>query len=323
MKIKSLIIVFIAIIAFSCQNNKSEELQKNLLPQITNAYKAGDWNKVILLTDSLRHSGISYTDYIGNDGFDMAYCEALIATNKANNAIDEIQNHIKNINSKDFYAYHTLGDAYMALNDTINAIKSYSKSVEIRPTYARPYLKLGRIYANKDKKLSQDNYAATIQLLGDNELYDDVLTIGFEALDVDSTNVIVLKYMGDACFAKDDISNAKVFYQTVLRDAASNGTTVPQVFFESSFHLAYLEYLERNFQDAYSFLEVIYANENGFDKNSSSILFGAYVLGAAATHFMNEPIVSTKLLDLAKEIDSETAMHDYDHFLDILNSSQK
>lgn len=47
MKIKSLIIVFIAIIAFSCQNNKSEELQKKLLPQITNAYKAGDWNKVI------------------------------------------------------------------------------------------------------------------------------------------------------------------------------------------------------------------------------------------------------------------------------------
>lgn len=68
-----------------------------------------------------------------------------------------------------------------------------------------------------------------------------------------------------------------------------------------------------------SLLEIIYANEKGFPKNSNNVLFGAYILGAAATHQMDEPIVSQKLMELANDIDSEAAKGHYEYFLSIRN----
>lgn len=41
-------------------------------------------------------------------------------------------------------------------------------------------------------------------------MYDEVLKFGFESWEVDSTNTIILKYMGDACFAKEDLQNGSV-----------------------------------------------------------------------------------------------------------------
>lgn len=78
-------------------------------------------------------------------------------------------------------------------------------------------------------------------------------------------------------------------------------------------------YIEGNYKEAYSLLEIIYANEKGFPKNSNSVLFGAYILGAAATYKMDEPIVSQKLMDLANDIDSQAAKGHYEYFLSIRN----
>lgn len=311
-----ILIALIGTIFSSCGNSK-EELKSELLPQMTEAYKIGDWSKVINLTDSLRSGGISYTEYIGGDGVDIPYCEALISMGKADKAISEIKNHVTNINPKDFYAYHTLGIAYCAAKDTLKAIEAYNKSIKINPGYARPYLHLAHIYAQKDVEKCMDNYSKAIQLLGNHEMYDDVLKLGFESWEVDSTNTIILKYMGDACFAKDDFQNAKTLYGRVLGEASENGATVPQVFFESDYQLALINYIEGNYQESYTLLEVIYANEKGFPKSPNSVLFGAYILGAAVTHQMNEPIVSNKLMELANEIDSKVAKEHYDYFLSI------
>lgn len=319
MRKTSLILLILPLVALACQNHKGNELKSELLPQITQAYKAQDWDKIIQLTDSLRNSGLSYSEYNSDGAYDMPYCEALIAIGRAKDAIEEIQNHVEKLNPKDYYAYNTLGDAYMVLQDTTKALQAYEKSIEIRPTYARPYVKLGRILSNTDLDSSSINYSYAIQLLGDHELYEDVLSIGFEALDVDSTNIIVLKYMGDACMSKKDMQSAKAFYRTVLRDADKSGSTIPSIFYESDFKLAFIEYLEGNFEGVYSLLEIIYANEQGLEKSTESNLFGAYVLGAAATHYMNEPIVSNKLLNKAKEIDSKVAEEDYKQFLSMVD----
>ena len=264
-----LTISLLSVSLMSC-NDKKEDLKSALLPQIFEAYKAGDWENVILLTDSLRNNGIPYTEYIGDKGFDVAYCGVLISTGKADRAIAELRNHVATINSKDFYAYHTLGVAYCATHDTIKAIEAYDNSIKINPGYARPYLHLAHIYASNDVEKCMDNYSMAIQLLGNHELYDDVLKYGFESWEVDSTNTIILKYMGDACFAKEDLQNAKALYHRVLADAGDKGSAVPQVFFESDYQLALIEYIEGNYKDAYTLLEVIYANENGFSKSSNS-----------------------------------------------------
>ncbi len=311
-----LTISLLSVSLMSC-NDKKEDLKSALLPQISEAYKAGDWENVILLTDSLRNNGIPYTEYIGNKGCDIAYCEALISTDKADKAITELRNHVAAINPKDYYAYHTLGVAYCATQDTIKAIEAYRNSIKINPGYARPYLHLAHIYATKDVEKSMDNYSMAIQLLGNHELYDDVLKYGFESWEVDSTNTIILKYMGDACFAKEDLQNAKTLYHRVLADAGTKGSAVPQVFFESDYQLALIEYIEGNYKDAYTLLEVIYANENGFPKSSNSILFGAYILGAATTYQMQEPAVSSKLMEIANEIDSKAAKEHYEYFISL------
>ena len=315
----AMLIVFIGVIFSSCGNSK-EELKSKLLPQISEAYKSGDWNSVISLTDSLRNYGILYTDYIGGNGVDIPYCEALIAIGREENAIREIETHLKKVNPRDFYAYHTLGIAYCAAKDTLKAIEAYDNSVKINPGYARPYLHLAHIYAQKDVEKCMDNYSKAIQLWGNHEMYDDVLKLGFESWNVDSTNTIILKYMGDACFAKDDLQNAKTLYGRVLEYTSQNITAVPQVFFESDYQLALINYIEGNYQETYTLLEVIYANEKGFPKSSNSVLFGAYILGAAVTHQMNKPIVSSKLMELANEIDSKAAKDHYDYFLSIHKS---
>ena len=163
------------------------------------------------------------------------------------------------------------------------------------------------------------NYSTAIQLFGNHEMYDEVLKFGFESWEVDSTNTIILKYMGDACFAKEDLQNAKTLYGRVLADAGNKGSAVPQALFESDYQLALINYIEGNYKETYSLLEIIYANEKGFPKNSNSVLFGAYILGAAATHQMDEPIVSQKLMELANDIDSEAAKGHYEYFLSIRN----
>lgn len=314
------VFMFFASALSICSCKKAQEsLQSKLLPQISEAYKDGKWEQVIQLTDSLRNNGISYTDYIRDKGFDVAYCEALIATGQADKAVAEIRHHISTVNPQDFYAYHTLGVAYSELKDTANAIDSYNNSVRVNPGYARPYIHLAHIYAKKDAEKCMDNYSKAIQLFGNHEMYDEVLKFGFESWEVDSTNTIILKYMGDACFAKEDLQNAKTLYGRVLADAGNKGSAVPQALFESDNQLALINYIEGNYKETYSLLEIIYANEKGFPKNSNSVLFGAYILGAAATHQMDEPIVSQKLMDLANDIDSEAARGHYDYFLSIRN----
>ena len=83
LKMKSLyclIALFVGLLSLSSCNGSNEDLKSKLLPQISEAYKNGKWEQVIQLTDSLRNNGISYTDYIGDKGLDVAYCEALIAS---------------------------------------------------------------------------------------------------------------------------------------------------------------------------------------------------------------------------------------------------
>lgn len=312
-----LIALFVSLISLSSCNGSNEDLKSKLLPKISEAYKDGKWEQVIQLTDSLRNKGISYTDYIGDKGFDVAYCEALIATGQADKAVAEIKRHISAVNPQDYYAYHTLGVAYSELKDTVSAIDSYHNSVRINPGYARPYIHLAHLYEKKDVEKCMNNYSAAIQLFGNHEMYDEVLRFGFESWEVDSTNTIILKYMGDACFAKEDLQNAKALYGRVMADAGEKGSAVPQVLFESDYQLALINYFEGNYQDAYTLLEIIYANEKGFPKSSNSVLFGAYILGAAATQQMGEDVVSSKLMELANEIDSSAAKEHYDYFISL------
>lgn len=308
-------ILFASFSFISCKDKK-EELKSQVLPQITQAYQSRDWDTIILLVDSLRNNGILDSEYNQNQ-VNIPYCEALIATGHPEKAVAEIKEHISKRNPHDLYAYQTLGVAYSAMNDTANAIEAYNRAIEIQPSYVRPYIHLAYLYKGTDAEKSIDNYSKAIQVFGNNEAYDEVLQFGYEACEVDSTNTIILKYMGDAYFARKDLDSAKAFYSRVLSDAGNNGSAVPQVLFESTYQLALIHYLEGHYKQASQLLEVIYYNADGFPKTPKSVLFGAYILGAAVAHKMGDQIVSQKLMDLANEIDPDVAAEHYNYFLSL------
>lgn len=162
-----------------------------------------------------------------------------------------------------------------------------------------------------------DNYSKAIQLFGNHEMYDEVLRFGFESWEVDSTNTIILKYMGDAFFEKEDLQNAKILYSKALSESFKKKSSVPQAFFRSSYQLAFINYIEGNYEDAYTSLEIIYSNENGLSKTPNGVLFSAYILGAAVTNQMEEPFVSGKLMELANEIDSIGGKEYYDYLISL------
>ncbi|MDE7103844.1 MAG: hypothetical protein K2O46_06295 [Bacteroidales bacterium] len=188
----------------SCKRTNDKDLLKSTLPpQIIELYMQGDYEGIILLTDSLRNNGIQYTDYIAENRCDIAYCEALIAVGRANDAITELMGHINKVNPEDYYAYFALGIAWIYLDDTINAIAAYDRAIELRPTYARPYINLARIYRAIDKDKCMDNYAQAIWLFSANQFYDEVLDLGVEACTIDSTNAFILQCMIEARLEKD------------------------------------------------------------------------------------------------------------------------
>lgn len=114
-----LIVAAISSFLISCKRtNDKEFLIQALSPQVAELYRQGDYEKIILLTDSMRNSGIQYTDYIAENKCDIAYCEALIAVGRAD-AITELMMHVSKVNPEDYYAYFELGIAYSYLYDTI------------------------------------------------------------------------------------------------------------------------------------------------------------------------------------------------------------
>lgn len=61
-------------------------------------------------------------------------------------------------------AYYLRGYALKEQGDTINAVKSYSKAIELKPDYEEPFEELGLLFALKGDRLAIDYLTSTINI---------------------------------------------------------------------------------------------------------------------------------------------------------------
>lgn len=205
---KQLILLLAIALLCSCSNGKSskqnsEQGTKVLIEQLEQAYQQGEWETTLSLIDSLRKMDaygniqpIEAECYIGLGDYDKAI--ALLT-----DVVEEGTAH--NI----YYHYNALGTAYYYKGDLDKAAEMYKKSIELRPTYARPYIHLGNLYAQQgDKEESIRYYLQAINLFAENRFYAEVIEFANIVLEMDAANIEALNLKQYALFTIGEYEEA-------------------------------------------------------------------------------------------------------------------
>lgn len=184
------------LVCLSCKKQKENpyksSMRETILPQIKSAFDNSDWNQIIILCDSLIKNGEKYDDVV------ISYAEALVATGKAEQAIMVLKKELENNESHTpkHYLYHEMGDACMVSGDTTNAIVNYQEALKLKPSYARPYIRLAEIFALQgDAERARDNYLNACYLFERHQLYKEMVEFGMKAFELDTTNEEALRYI--------------------------------------------------------------------------------------------------------------------------------
>jgi len=191
---KIVTIASLAIIFCSCNDtSKSQQVnnKKDDLEILSEAYEKGNWDLIISIGDTL----------IGEDdpkNISILYAEALAAKGKIEKAINVLNKKIAN-KPDDYYLFQTKGNIFYIEDAYDSAIVSYDKVIEMRPTYARPYVYEGEIYTiigEKQKAITR--YMEAVRLFADNGFIDEVQELCNRVLSIDSTNVEAKGYLEQA-----------------------------------------------------------------------------------------------------------------------------
>ena len=192
MTIKSIILGALPLLLSSCGNNikgHKAETPKPAGVLIEEAYKNGDWDKIISIGDTI----------LGDDdpmNISIAYAEALAAKGYIEKAIKVLDKKISK-DPEDYYLYNTKGNVYAVAEKYDSAIYYYDKTTEMRPTYARPYIYKGEIYEiiMNDKKMAIANYMSAVRLFAGHGFVNEVQEFCNRVLSLDSTNVEAKGYL--------------------------------------------------------------------------------------------------------------------------------
>ena len=137
--------------------------------KIDNAYKNGEWEQVLQYCDSI--------DYYKIDGLPYALlkAEALAGLERYDDAISYLKSGKNADGIEPYYITNTLGNVYWLKGDLETAISQYETTIELRPSYARPYVYLGYIYQQLEQKdKAVECFMGAIELFYANNLLDEV-----------------------------------------------------------------------------------------------------------------------------------------------------
>ena len=183
----------LTIMLFSC-NNKSNNQQANQAKQggelIEEAYKQGNWDLIISVADTM----------IGDDdphNISIAYAEALAAKGNIEKAINVLNRKITQ-KPDDYYLYQTKGNVFAVAEKYDSAIANYDMVIEMKPTYARPYINEGEIYevlGKKEKAIKK--YMVATYLFAKNKFEAEAYEMESKILRLDPDNKEVKELMHD------------------------------------------------------------------------------------------------------------------------------
>ena len=116
-------------------------------------------------------------DYYKIDGLPYALlkAEALAGLGRLDEAIDYLKSLENTDGIEPYYITNTLGNICWLKDDLETAISYYETTIELRPSYARPYIYLGYIYQQlKQKDKAIEYFMGAIELFYANYLLDEV-----------------------------------------------------------------------------------------------------------------------------------------------------
>jgi tetratricopeptide (TPR) repeat protein len=125
----------------------------------------------------------------------IIYAEALAVNGNHKKAIDVLNNKIANT-PDDYYLFQTKGNIYYLIEELDSATACYDNVIDMRPTYARPYVYEGEIYTIKgEKQKAIARYLEAIRLFEENDFIVETEYFCNRILDIDSSNVEAKKYL--------------------------------------------------------------------------------------------------------------------------------
>lgn len=175
----------------SCANKKSQEQNSNSKEGgdlLVEAYNNGDWEKIHSICDTL---------YDEKDSKNIAiiYSEALAATGNFEASIEVLDRKMAQ-EPGNYYVLQSKGNIYSVAEQYDSAIYYYDRVIEIKPTYARPYIIKGDIYTKlNDKENAVSNYLKAVYLFDGNGCIDEVTQYCSLILELDSTNKEAKEYL--------------------------------------------------------------------------------------------------------------------------------
>lgn len=196
--------MIMAVMLCGCTNKASrEQSPEAVIELLQQAYKQGEWETTLMYLDSLQKMNI---------GGDLLVFEAecYIGLGDYDKAIGILQSGLDSAKIETIhYLYNTLGTAYYYKGDPERAEEMYKKSIDLRPTYARPYIHLANLYEqSNDKETSIAYFMDAVKLFAENEFYDEVMEFTSRVLDMDSTNIEALKFQQYALFTTGEYEYA-------------------------------------------------------------------------------------------------------------------
>ena len=98
-----------------------------------------------------------------------------------------------------------MGNILLGRGDTAQAIIAYKQAIDCNPSYARPYLAMAEVYAEKgEKEMAMNNYLATVRLFAEYDAYEEIGIYAAKALKLDSTHIEMERYLRHYYYKMED-----------------------------------------------------------------------------------------------------------------------
>ena len=184
------ILIFSGLTLLPSQGSNQDWKQTVLTEKLQELYQTGQWQKALSYIDSLKTSGIRL-DIIAIEA------ECYAGLGDYTTAIELVEKEIKTGPiEKRHYQYQTLGNIYHLKKEYKTSIKNYKKAIELRPSYARPYISLAETYELLgEEQKSIEHYLNAVDLFIQNEFYNEAIEYSSRVLAIDSQNIDALRYL--------------------------------------------------------------------------------------------------------------------------------
>lgn len=270
--------------------------------KIDGAYKNAEWEKVLQCCDSI--------DYYKIDGLPYALlkAEALAGLERYDEAINYLKSGKNADGIEPYYITNTLGNVYWLKGDLETAISQYETTIELRPSYARPYVYLGYIYQQLEQKDKAIEYfMGAIELFYANYLLDEVeyytkLIIN----EIDPTYIDPYLLLERAYHEKGNYKDAMEASLYIDELCIQNEEDI-QIYMLNIFHIGENAYFLHEYDSSKELL-LVYLKmlEQNRDQVYDAECEANVYLGLISEHFKDKK-EAKKYFQKAKEIDKERA----------------